>query len=105
MIRLMTTAFGMLLVVGLSAAVGDFRSPAQKFARFVGADGKPVKEKPLDLHNHGMDSMRYLVRWADRRERLGGMRVEVSNPEGKDFATAPRGAFGAAPGAFTRGKW
>ena len=42
MIRLMFAAFCTLLVVGLSVAVGDFRPPTQKFARFVGADGKPV---------------------------------------------------------------
>jgi hypothetical protein len=30
-----------------------------------GSDGKPVKEVPVDLYNHGMDQTRYAVRWAD----------------------------------------
>lgn len=36
----------------------------QEFERYMwlkGADGKPVKEVPLDLYNHGMDAMRYVV--------------------------------------------
>jgi hypothetical protein len=32
-----------------------------------GSDGKPVKEIPIDLYNHGMDALRYAVRWADLR--------------------------------------
>lgn len=31
----------------------------------VGADGKPVKETPIDLDNHGMDAMRYAVMSVD----------------------------------------
>lgn len=30
-----------------------------------GADGKPLKEEPLDLYNHGMDTMRYAVAYVD----------------------------------------
>jgi len=36
----------------------------QEFVSYVwpdGADGKPNKEVPMDMYNHGMDSMRYLV--------------------------------------------
>jgi phage terminase large subunit len=29
------------------------------------ADGKPIKEVPVDLHNHGMDEMRYAVMHLD----------------------------------------
>lgn len=40
-----------------------------EFASYVwakGVDGKPNKEVPLDLHNHGMDCVRYLVRHVDK---------------------------------------
>lgn len=30
-----------------------------------GADGKPVKETPVDMYNHGMDAMRYAVMYVD----------------------------------------
>jgi phage terminase large subunit len=40
-----------------------------------GSDGKPMKEKPVDENNHGMDAMRYAVRYVDR----GGIKV-VPNP-------------------------
>jgi 2-keto-4-pentenoate hydratase/2-oxohepta-3-ene-1,7-dioic acid hydratase in catechol pathway len=42
MMRLMLLASFTLSLLGLSAALGDFRPPAQKFARFVGSNGKPV---------------------------------------------------------------
>jgi hypothetical protein len=34
-----------------------------------GIDGKPLKEVPVDLHNHGMDAERYAVAWVDRLGR------------------------------------
>lgn len=40
-----------------------------EFSSYVwakGVDGKPLKEVPLDLHNHGMDCVRYLVRHVDK---------------------------------------
>jgi phage terminase large subunit len=65
----------------------------QEFDTYVwpkGADGKPVKESPVDLNNHGMDALRYAVRWADqflagggtgpRGFRLGSGRVTGRNP-------------------------
>jgi PBSX family phage terminase large subunit len=42
-----------------------------------GADGRAVKEKPVDLHNHGMDMMRYAVRWADVRCQSTGRGARV----------------------------
>jgi hypothetical protein len=32
-----------------------------------GIDGRPVKETPVDLDNHGMDAMRYAVMAIDNR--------------------------------------
>lgn len=40
----------------------------QEFDGYVwakGADGKPVKEEPVKLNDHGMDTMRYAVRYVD----------------------------------------
>lgn len=41
---------------------------AMEFVEYAfpkGADGKPVKEVPLDINNHGMDAVRYGVAWID----------------------------------------
>lgn len=35
-----------------------------------GADGKPVKEVPVDVHNHGCDMLRYGVAYADGLGRI-----------------------------------
>jgi phage terminase large subunit len=43
-----------------------------------GKDGKPNKEEPEDLHNHGMDAMRYAVMHIDRKTPEGGRRVAAS---------------------------
>jgi phage terminase large subunit len=54
----------------------------QEFDVYVwpkGADGRPVKEVPVDLNNHGMDQTRYAVRWADRRSR-GQPTIVTSRP-------------------------
>ena len=32
---------------------------------YVIEDGKPVKELPIDMYNHGMDTMRYAVMGLD----------------------------------------
>ena len=41
---------------------------ADEFPMYVwpkGQDGRPNKETPVDLHNHGMDCVRYAVRYVD----------------------------------------
>lgn len=41
----------------------------QEFGSYVwpdGADGKPNKEKPMDVYNHGMDAARYMVMQLNR---------------------------------------
>lgn len=43
-------------------------STAEEFPGYVyplAGDGKPVKELPVDLDNHGMDAMRYAVMYVD----------------------------------------
>lgn len=35
----------------------------------LGADGKAMKETPVDLDNHGMDAMRYAVMYLDGKQR------------------------------------
>lgn len=43
-------------------------STAEEFAGYtypMAGDGKPVKELPIDLDNHGMDAMRYAVMYVD----------------------------------------
>lgn len=55
----------------------DVRAPVcteQEFDAYQwpkGADGKAVKEVPVDKDNHGLDALRYAVMWADRRQRTG----------------------------------
>lgn len=34
-----------------------------------GKDGKPLKEEPLDVDNHGLDALRYMVMYLDRQVR------------------------------------
>jgi hypothetical protein len=41
-----------------------------------GVDGKPVKEEPVDMYNHGMDALRYMVMYLDR-PGAGGRRARV----------------------------
>lgn len=44
------------------------RATQQEFDSYVwpkGKDGKPRKETPLDMNNHGMDAMRYAVAYVD----------------------------------------
>lgn len=47
-------------------------STEQEFTAYVwpeGVDGKPIKEVPVDMHNHGMDAMRYMVMYLDGGQR------------------------------------
>lgn len=66
------------------------------------SDGRPIKEVPVDLHNHGMDALRYVIMYADARQRLGSARIETgprrpaaTHPRGTtlggDFRRVPRG--------------
>lgn len=50
------------------AEAGSPSSTEAEFPAYVwpkGVDGKPKKEEPVDLDNHGMDCVRYLVRHVD----------------------------------------
>jgi phage terminase large subunit len=65
--------------------LADDGAPASTLAEFDGytypkpGEGKSNKEEPLDLHNHGMDAMRYCVAFVDdlarRRFKIRGGRV------------------------------
>jgi phage terminase large subunit len=65
--------------------LADDGAPASTLAEFDGytypkaGEGKSAKEEPLDLHNHGMDAMRYAVAYVDdlakRRFKVRGGRV------------------------------
>lgn len=56
---------------------GDLKpvNTEQEFTSYVwpeGIDGRAVKEVPLDLYNHGMDALRYMVMALDSEEnRIG----------------------------------
>jgi phage terminase large subunit len=72
---------------------------AQEFEVYAwpkGADGKPVKEVPVDLHNHGLDALRYAVMWADQRQRVAGALPRAGGPT--LVSQAPLGVFGPAGG-------
>jgi hypothetical protein len=66
-------------------ALAEARLPVcteQEFDAYVwpkGSDGKAIKEVPVDKDNHGMDNVRYAVRWADRRQR-GGAGIHLPDP-------------------------
>lgn len=49
--------------------------PAYVWAK--AADGRPVKEVPLDLDNHGMDCARYAVRYIDQPRPRGAARART----------------------------
>jgi phage terminase large subunit len=55
------------------------------------ADGRPVKEAPVDRDNHACDALRYLVRWADARAGCDPSKI-VSGGRMR----LPPGVFGAA---------
>lgn len=53
-------------------------STEQEFTNYIwpkGADGKSNKEVPLDLYNHGMDMLRYMVMGLDNYDPHGGIHV------------------------------
>lgn len=59
-----------------------------------GVDGKPLKEKPIDVDNHAMDSLRYLVEYVDGRsaperpleERVADRVDQLKQGDGPVFA-------------------
>jgi PBSX family phage terminase large subunit len=56
-----------------------------------GVDGKPVKEKPVDVYNHGMDALRYAVMFADGQQRGGADSIKAGGKSILD--RLPKGAF------------
>lgn len=75
-------------------------STEQEFDCYVypqGANGKPVKETPVGINDHGMDCIRYAVRWADARLRARGSLAQLRETPSKDAramaANAPDGVF------------
>lgn len=53
------------------------------------ADGRAIKEVPVDLNNHAMDALRYLVRHVDARQRTGG--ATLSSGGRSQASRPPRG--------------
>lgn len=56
-------------------------STAQEFELYIwpkGADGRSMKEVPVDDNNHGMDALRYAVAYVDRLEYAGSGRTETA---------------------------
>jgi hypothetical protein len=52
-----------------------------EFSSYVwpkGADGKAVKEVPVDMNNHGMDAMRYMVMHLDSDESGGAKQIRAT---------------------------
>jgi len=61
------------------------RTTEQEFAVYAypkGENGKPVKEHPISMHDHGMDAMRYAVMHLDAQEgaRLPDRSLRASPP-------------------------
>ena len=56
-----------------------------------GQDGHPLKEVPIDLHNHGCDCMRYAVAYLDLGPRPGASAVAGRRP-GPPASPMPWGA-------------
>jgi len=79
-------------LVEADQALLDARAPVsteQEFDAYQwpkGADGRSVRESPVDKDNHGLDALRYAVMWADRRQRTG-----------QAFASTGRRESGAVP--------
>ena len=63
--------------------IGGYRYPP-------GVDGKPLKEIPIDEHNHGMDTMRYGVMYVDKgktgMQKIGAKGLFKSAPVRKDVS-------------------
>jgi hypothetical protein len=64
-----------------------------------GSDGRPVKEVPVGVDDHGCDQMRYAVRYADQRQGLRGQTPTAGPPGrfGGGVASSGGSRFGAAP--------
>jgi hypothetical protein len=60
------------------------------------AGGRPVKDLPVDRDNHAADALRYLVRWADQRDRVGA--GGIGTPKKKSVFAG--GESGAGPSPF-----
>lgn len=64
------------------------------------ADGKPVKDVPLDKDNHGLDALRYAALWVDARARRGvGAPGHYSSGEPFDGRTVNTIGVGGVGGA------
>lgn len=78
----------------------------QEFDAYVwpkAKDGKPIKEAPVDLFNHGMDQTRYAVMWVNEFLRLGQgkPRVGSTRPAGApSFKNLPAAAYGGRKPTF-----
>jgi phage terminase large subunit len=80
------------------ASKGHPTCTREEFDRYLypkGQDGKPVKENPIDAFNHGLDALRYAVRWADVREKVGaGKYSGGGQPAATSFRRPPGPAAG-----------
>jgi hypothetical protein len=57
------------------------------------ADGRPIKELPMDVNNHGMDGARYACMWFDKR--FGRAPTSLgADPAVSILAKFPEGVFG-----------
>jgi hypothetical protein len=69
-------------------------------------DGKPIKEEPVDLHNHAADVLRYCTLWVDARQRVGNATVGTQPAESRGpFRRPPAGAFGNGAGFGKPPRW
>lgn len=67
------------------ASAGKPYCTEQEFDSYVwpkATDGRPVKEVPVDVDNHGMDTMRYAVAWVDQL-------AESPGPTANRFVVSP----------------
>lgn len=65
------------------------------------ADGKPIKEVPVDLDNHGLDALRYIVAYVDSIAELPPPKNPPANPIA--LASGSNYAPGRTPSAPSRG--
>ena len=61
------------------------------------ADGRPIKEEPLKLHDHGMDCARYVCMYIDSSPEFG---PGSAGAGGGVTARAPAGVFSRTEGPF-----
>jgi phage terminase large subunit len=75
-------------VGGPDQGLSDSKKPtctAEEFDGYCwqpGKDGKPLKEEPVDVDNHGMDAMRYAVMHLDAGVIVGASLVNAVKPPG-----------------------